>query len=51
MRSKTAQATIAKLKMVFAWHGIPQTVIADNMPFDSRLQNICQVMAVPDHHI
>ena len=36
MRSKTAQATVAKLKMVFARHGIPQTVIADNMPFDSR---------------
>ena len=35
MRSKMAQATVAKLKMVFARHGIPQTVIADSMPFDS----------------
>ena len=36
MTSKTAQATIAKLKMVFAQHGIPQVVTADNMPFSSR---------------
>ena len=36
MTSKTAQATIAKLKMIFARHGIPQMVIADNMPFNSK---------------
>ena len=36
MTSKTAQATIAKLKMIFAQHGIPQMVIADNMPFNSK---------------
>ena len=36
MCSKTAQATIAKLKMVFARHGIPEIVMADNMPFNSR---------------
>ena len=29
------QATTAKLKMVFARHGIPQVVIADHMPFNS----------------
>jgi len=34
--SKTAQATIAKLKMIFARHGIPRAVIADNMPFNSK---------------
>ena len=36
MCSKTAQATIVKLKMVFARHGIPEIVMADNMPFNSR---------------
>ena len=36
MNSKTAWATIAKLKMIFARHGIPRVVIADNMPFNSR---------------
>ena len=36
MTSKIAQATIAKLKMIFARHGIPQMVIADNMPFNSK---------------
>ena len=34
--SKTAQTTIAKLKMIFARHGIPKIVIADNMPFNSK---------------
>ena len=33
MTSKTAQAT---MKMIFARHGIPQMVIADNMPFNSK---------------
>jgi len=33
MNSKTAQATVTKLKTTFAHYGIPQTVIADNMPF------------------
>ena len=36
MTSKTAQATIAKLKMIFARHGIPQIVIADNMLFNNK---------------
>ena len=36
MPSKTAQATVSKLKVIFARHGIPQTVMADNMPFHSR---------------
>ena len=34
--SKTAQATIAKLKIIFARHRIPEVVIADNMPFSSK---------------
>ena len=34
--SKTAQATIAKLKIIFARHSIPQVVMADNMPFSSK---------------
>ena len=36
MTSKTAQATIAKLKVIFARHSIPQIVMADNMPFSSK---------------
>ena len=36
MTSKTAQATITKLKLIFARHGIPWIVIADNMPFNSK---------------
>ena len=36
MTSKTSQATVAKLKTTFACYGIPQTVIADNMPFHSK---------------
>ena len=34
--SKTAQATIAKLKIIFAQHCILQVVMADNMPFSSK---------------
>ena len=33
--SKTAAATIRVMKSTFARHGIPNTVIADNMPFNS----------------
>ena len=35
MSSKTAQATIKAMMSVFSRHGIPDTVIADNMPFNS----------------
>jgi len=33
---KTAAQTIQVFKSVFARHGIPNIVIADNMPFDSK---------------
>lgn len=33
--SKTAAATIKVMKTTFAHHGIPNTVMADNMPFNS----------------
>ena len=36
MRMKTAEATIAALKSLFAIHGIPSQLIADNMPFSSK---------------
>ena len=36
MDSKTAEATITTMKDIFARHGIPNTVVADNMPFNSR---------------
>ena len=46
MTSKTAQATIAKLKAIFAQHGIPQIVMADNMPFSSK-----EFKFLPNHGI
>ena len=36
MIAKTAEATITVLKGIFARHGIPNKLIADNMPFNSR---------------
>ena len=36
VESKTAESTIAVLKGVFARHGIPQEIVTDNMPFNSR---------------
>ena len=35
MPSKTAAATIKAMQVTFSRHGIPNTVIADNMPFNS----------------
>ena len=34
--NKTAEHTIAVLKSLFARHGIPNIIVADNMPFNSR---------------
>ena len=36
VNGKTADMTITKMKSIFARHGIPNTVVADNMPFGSR---------------
>ena len=36
MKSKTAEATVKKLKQMFSRHGIPNTLVADNMPFNSK---------------
>ena len=36
MMSKTANATIAALKSIFTRRGIPNKLIADNMPFNSK---------------
>ena len=36
MESKTAEATVKAMKQIFARHGIPNTVVADNMPFNSK---------------
>jgi len=35
IKNKTATAVIAKFKKIFSCHGIPKTLIADNMPFNS----------------
>ena len=37
LNGKTASDVIKAIKPTFASHGIPQTIIADNMPFDSRI--------------
>ena len=36
MKSKTAKATIVALKSILARQGIPNKIIADNMPFNSK---------------
>ena len=36
MNSKTAEATVDKMKQIFSCHGIPNTIVADNMPFNSK---------------
>ena len=36
VNSKTAEATINKMKQIFSRHGIPNTLVADNMPFNSK---------------
>ena len=36
MATKTAEATIKAMKTIFARHGIPNKLIADNMPFNSK---------------
>ena len=36
LEAKTAEAVIAHLKSTFARHGIPEILIADNMPFGAR---------------
>ena len=36
VQSKSAHTTIKEMKAIFARHGIPNTVIADNMPFHSK---------------
>lgn len=35
--SKTASEVISALKSMFAVHGVPKTILADNMPFNSYL--------------
>jgi len=36
MSSKTAEATVSKMKQIFSQHSIPNTLVADNMPFNSK---------------
>ena len=35
--SKSAEATVQAMKTIFSRHGIPTSVISDNMPFSSKL--------------
>jgi len=35
LKNKTSAECISKLKKIFSTHGIPEIVVADNMPFDS----------------
>ena len=36
MNSKTAEATMKEMTQIFSRHGIPNTLVADNMPFNSK---------------
>ena len=36
MNSKTAEATVKKMTEIFAHYGIPNILVADNMPFNSK---------------
>ena len=36
VNSKIAEATVSKMKQMFSRHGIPNTLVADNMPFNSK---------------
>src|SRR5678815_3190257 len=36
LESKTASSVVVKIKSIFARHGIPDELVADNMPFNSR---------------
>ena len=36
MTSKTAEATVKMMRQIFSRHGIPNTLVADNMPFNSK---------------
>ena len=36
MNSKTAEATVKMMRQIFSRHGIPNTLVADNMPFNSK---------------
>lgn len=36
MNSKNSTSVIKALKEIYARHGIPETMIADNMPFASQ---------------
>lgn len=43
LQNKTAPHIIEKLKCVFATHGIPREIVADNMPFGSfSFRNFCE---------
>ena len=36
MNSKTAEATVKQMTQIFSCHGIPNVLVADNMPFNSK---------------
>jgi transposase InsO family protein len=36
LRNKTASTIVQHLKSIFARHGIPETIVSDNMPFGSQ---------------
>ena len=37
MNSKTAEATVKQMTQIFSRHGIPNVLVADNMPFNSKV--------------
>ena len=37
VESKTVESTVAVLKNIFVKHSIPNTIVADNMPFNRKI--------------
>ena len=40
LKDKTASSVVTSMKSVFARQGIPDEVVADNMPFSSKAVNL-----------
>ena len=52
LEDKTAKTVITRLKEIYARHGIPDEVVSDNMPFDSRgVPTVCARLGIQAYNI